>query len=93
MRIQETAADLALVLAALSSFRGKPVAPDTVVFGEIGLAGEIRPVQAGEDRLAEAAKHGMKRALIPRGNTPKSKSRLGIEVVSVDRLQDAIDRV
>ena len=91
MRIQETAADLPLVLAALSSFRGRPVPSDTVVFGELGLAGEIRPVQGGEERLAEAEKHGIVRALVPRANAPKARSRLKIEVRALDRLDQALD--
>ena len=59
VRINETAADLAVLLAALSSFRDRPLPIDLVVFGEVGLAGEIRPVLNGEDRLREAAKHGL----------------------------------
>ena len=91
MRIQEPAADLPLLLAALSSFRGQPVASDLVVFGELGLAGEIRPVQAGEERLIEAAKHGFKRALVPRANAPR-KPRKDIEVIPVDRLDQALEQ-
>ncbi len=91
MRITETAADLPLVMAAVSSFRGRPLRSDTVVFGELGLAGEIRPVQAGEERLAEAAKHGMKRAIVPRANAPKSRRRIEMDIIAVDRLQQAID--
>src|SRR6185503_18052339 len=79
MRIQETGADLPLLLAALSSFRGKPVAADTVVFGEIGLAGEIRPVAGGEERLLEAAKQGFRRALVPEGNKPRKALKLDLE--------------
>ena len=89
-RIQETAADLPLLLAALSSFRGRPVPHDLVVFGEVGLAGEIRPVQGGEERLQEAAKHGFKRAIVPRANAPKKGSIEGLEVIGVTRLAEAI---
>ena len=62
MRVSETAADLAVILAALSSFRDKPLGERLIIFGEVGLAGEIRPVPGGEERLAEAAKHGFTRA-------------------------------
>ncbi|MDH4275626.1 MAG: DNA repair protein RadA [Gammaproteobacteria bacterium] len=90
VRVAETGSDLPLVLAVLSSFRDKPVAPDWVVFGEIGLAGEIRPVQNGEERLREAAKHGFKRAIVPAANAPR-RAIDGLEVVAVSRLQEALD--
>jgi len=91
MRIQETAADLPLLMAALSSLRGRPVPMDTVVFGEVGLAGEIRPVAAGEERLQEAAKHGFRRALVPAGNQPRRSAKLDMEIVPLQRLSQAID--
>ena len=91
MRIQETAADLPLLMAALSSLRGRPVPMDTVVFGEVGLAGEIRPVAAGEERLQEAAKHGFRRALIPAANQPRRSAKLDMEIVPLQRLSQAID--
>ena len=90
MKIAETAADLPLLLAALSSFRGRPVPNDLIVFGEVGLAGEIRPVQNGEERLIEAAKHGFKRAIIPEANRPRKSSKLDLEVLTVGRLEQAI---
>jgi DNA repair protein RadA/Sms len=90
MRIQETAADLPLLLAALSSFRGRPVPHDMVVFGEVGLAGEIRPVQNGEERLVEAAKHGFKRAIVPEANRPRRTVKLDMEVFAVPRLDQAL---
>lgn len=90
MKISETAADLPLLLAALSSYKGRPVPNDLVVFGEVGLAGEIRPVQNGEERLIEAAKHGFKRAIIPEGNRPRKSTRLDIEVLPVARLDQAL---
>jgi DNA repair protein RadA/Sms len=90
MRIQETAADLPLVLAALSSFRGRAVAADTVIFGELGLAGEIRPVAGGEERLVEAAKQGFKRAIVPEANKPRRTVKLDIEVIPVASLRQAI---
>ena len=89
MRIVETAADLALVLAALSSLRNTPLPSDLVVFGELGLAGEIRPVPNGQERLREAVKHGFKRAIIPRANAPRTES-YGLEVIAADRLQMAM---
>lgn len=93
MRISETAADLPLLLSALSSFRGCPVPGDTVVFGEIGLAGEIRPVQNGEERLVEASKQGFKRALIPQANSPRNLNKAELEIIPVRRLDQAIDAV
>lgn len=90
MRITEPAADLPLLMAALSSFRGRPLPTDLVVFGEVGLAGEIRPVQAGEERLSEAAKQGFKRALVPEANKPRRGAQLDIEVISVKRLEQAL---
>ncbi|MBI2382612.1 MAG: DNA repair protein RadA [Gammaproteobacteria bacterium] len=92
MRIQETAADLPLLMAALSSFRGRPVANDLVVFGEVGLAGEIRPVQGGEERLLEAAKHGFRRAVVPEANRPRKAVKLDMDVRAVSRLSDALDQ-
>ncbi len=90
MRIQETAADLPLLLAALSSFRSRPLAGDCVVFGEIGLAGEVRPVSSGEERLHEAAKHGFKRAIVPEANRPRRGAVADLEVVGVSRLDQAL---
>ncbi|MGQ0700096.1 MAG: DNA repair protein RadA [Panacagrimonas sp.] len=91
MRIQEPAADLPLLLAALSSFRGRPLPTDLIVFGEVGLAGEIRPVQGGEERLIEAAKQGFKRALVPEANKPrKAAVKLEMEVTAVSRLDQAL---
>jgi DNA repair protein RadA/Sms len=90
MRIQETGADLPLLLAALSSFRGRAVAADTVVFGEVGLAGEIRPVAGGEERLVEAAKQGFKHAIVPEANRPRKSVKIDIDVVPVASLRQAI---
>lgn len=92
MKITETAADLPLVLAALSSFRNKPHPADLVVFGEIGLAGEIRPVPNGEERLKEAAKHGFKRAIIPKGNKPQQTIK-GMQIMTAQRLEEALEYV
>lgn len=91
VRIGETAIDLPVVLAALSSLRNRPVPSDTVVFGEIGLAGEIRPVPNGQERLKEAAQHGFRRAIIPRANKPARSAIPGLEVLAVQRLEEAVD--
>lgn len=91
VRVTEPAADLPLILSALSSLRNRPLPKDTIIFGEVGLAGEIRPVQGGADRLKEAAKHGFKRALVPKANAPKRGVIEGMEVVAAERLSDAID--
>jgi DNA repair protein RadA/Sms len=90
VRISETGADLPILLAVLSSLRKKPLPNDLVVFGEVGLAGEIRPVQNGPERLNEAAKHGFKRAIIPAANKPKGKIQ-GLEIISVSRLAEVLD--
>ncbi len=90
VRISETAADLPVLLAALSSFRTRPLPSDLVVFGEIGLAGEVRPVANGEERLQESVKHGFKRAIVPNGNMPKKPIK-GLQVDGIHRLHEAID--
>jgi DNA repair protein RadA/Sms len=92
VRINETAADLAVLLAILSSYRDRPLPPDRIVFGEVGLAGEIRPVQSGQDRLREAAKHGFSSAIIPSANAPKKASK-DIDVMAVKRLADVLDLI
>lgn len=71
VKVTETSADLALLLSLVSSFRNRPLPRDLVIFGEVGLAGEIRPVPSGQERIAEAAKHGFKRAIVPNANMPK----------------------
>lgn len=90
VRVSETGADLAVLLAVLSSFRDQPMSEGLVVFGEVGLAGEIRPVQHGEERLREAAKHGFTRAIVPKANAPRKPVK-GLEVIAVRRLEEAID--
>ena len=90
IRVQETAADLPVLLAVLSSLRDRALEDKTVTFGEVGLSGEIRPVPNGEERLKEAATHGFKRAIVPKANAPK-KGRVGdMEVVGVERLSEAL---
>ena len=90
VRVMETSADLAVLLAIVSSFRDNVLPQDLMVFGEVGLSGEIRPVPSGQERLREAAKHGFKRAIIPYANAPREKN-LGIEVVAVKSLQEALE--
>lgn len=92
VRVNETAADLAVLLAVLSSFRDRCLPNDLVVFGEVGLAGEIRPVPNGQERLREAAKLGFRRALVPAANAPKKRLE-GLQVTPVMRFADVLDRV
>jgi DNA repair protein RadA/Sms len=92
VRLGETAADLPALLAAVSSLEDRPLAPELVAFGELGLAGEIRPVPYGEERLREAAKHGFRRAIVPRSNAPR-KPVDGLELVAVARLDEALAAV
>ncbi|MES9816609.1 MAG: DNA repair protein RadA [Candidatus Thiodiazotropha sp.] len=90
VRITETASDLAVLMAALSSFRDRPIDLGLIVFGEVGLTGEIRPVPNGQERLREAAKHGFKRAVVPRLNLPKQPIQ-GLQVTGVDKLSDVLE--
>lgn len=89
VRVTETAIDLATLLAIVSSLRDRPVANDWMVFGEVGLSGEIRPVPNGQQRIAEAAKHGFKTALIPKANQPPNAPDT-IKLLSVATVQDAL---
>jgi len=91
LRIGETSADLPAALAITSSFRDKPCHEKLVSFGEIGLAGEIRPVRFGEERIREAVKQGFQIAIVPASNVPR-KSIRGIEVIGVRKIAEAIDR-
>jgi len=91
IRVQETAADLPVLLAVLSSFRDRPLPDKLVAFGEVGLSGEIRPVPNGEERLREAATHGFLKAIVPKANAPK-KAHIGeMEIIPVERLREALD--
>jgi DNA repair protein RadA/Sms len=92
MRIGETAADLAVLLAVVSSLTGIAIPNDLVVFGEIGLTGEIRPVPFGEERLVEARKHGFTRALIPAANAPRGATT-ALEIIPVSRIGEALSAV
>ena len=92
VKVQETSADLALLLAAISSFRSRALPKDVVVFGEVGLSGEIRPVPFGQERIKEAVKHGFKKAIVPAGNAPRDKIP-GMEVVAVKKLGEAMQAI
>jgi len=92
VKINEPASDLPVLLAIVSSLKGTPLGGKTVAFGEVGLSGEVRPVQRGHDRLKEAAKLGFNRAIIPRANVPKVGSK-DIDVVGIEHIKDAIDLI
>ncbi len=90
LRVQETAADLPVLMAIVSSLRDQPLASRTAMFGEIGLSGEIRPVANGEERIREALHHGFERIVVPRANAPRSPADAS-HIVAVDRLSDALE--
>jgi len=90
VKVTETSVDLALLLALVSSFRNNALPQDLVVFGEVGLSGEIRPVPSGQERIYEAAKHGFKKAIVPYNNLPKTPIE-GMEVVGVKKLSEALE--
>ena len=90
VKVLETASDLALLAAIMSSLRNRPLPHDLLVFGEVGLSGEVRPVPSGQERLKEAAKHGFKRAIVPKGNAPK-EAPPGLVIIAVTRLEQALD--
>jgi DNA repair protein RadA/Sms len=92
VRIAEPAADLAILVAILSSIRNRPLRDKLIVFGEVGLAGEIRPVQRGQDRLREAAKLGFTSAIVPKANDPRGKVA-DIEVIPVARVDEVLQRI
>ena len=91
VRIAETGADLAVILAILSSYRDRPIGNRLLVFGEVGLSGEIRPVANGEERLREAVKHGFEKAIIPKANLPKKGRVKNIELIPVGHLAETLD--
>ena len=91
VRIAETGADLAIILAILSSYRDRPLDRRRLVFGEVGLSGEVRPVPNGEERLREASKHGFESAIIPRANMPKSSTYKDLKLIPVSHLADTLD--
>ena len=90
VKITEPAVDLAVAMAVVSSLRNQPIPHKLAVFGEVGLAGEIRPVQRGQERLKEAAKLGFTQALCPKGNLPKGRIS-GMEVKGVGSLAEALE--
>jgi DNA repair protein RadA/Sms len=92
VRIAEPAADLAVLLAIVSSMRNRPLPRGLVAFGEVGLAGEVRPAPRGQERLREAAKLGFSLAVIPKANAPRQPIE-GLEIVAVDRLEHALERI
>jgi DNA repair protein RadA/Sms len=92
VKIGEPAADLAVLLSITSSLKNKPLPSKLIVFGEVGLAGEIRPAPRGQERLKEAAKLGFTRALIPEANRPK-QAIPGMQVVAVKRVEEAVARI
>lgn len=89
VKITEPGADLAVLLAIVSSLKNKPLPEKMVVIGEIGLAGEVRPVQRGQERLKEAAKLGFNQAIIPKANQPK-KPISGMNIMAVERVEEAV---
>ena len=95
VRISEPAADLAVMLAITSSLRGKPLPKGFIAFGEVGLAGEVRPAPRGQERLREAAKLGFSVAVVPKANAPKKGSRdiEGLTIHAVDRVEEAMEVV
>jgi DNA repair protein RadA/Sms len=90
VKVSETSADLASLLAMVSSFRNRPLPRDLVVFGEVGLSGEIRPVPSGQERIREAAKHGFRKAIVPAANAPR-ESIGEMQIIGVKNLADALD--
>ena len=92
VRVTEPAADLPVLLSVLSSFRDRPLPGDLAAFGEVGLAGEIRPVPNGQERLKEAAKHGFSHAVIPKENMPRKQDRPeGMTIIPVHRVSELLD--
>lgn len=91
LKISETASDLAVLAAAVSSLRGKAIARDTVIFGEVGLAGELRPVANGEARIKAAEQHGFKKLILPRANLPRARAKLNI--YAADTLSEALEQL
>ncbi|MFA6071989.1 MAG: magnesium chelatase domain-containing protein, partial [Janthinobacterium sp.] len=92
VKITEPAADLAVLLAINSSMRNKPLPRGLVVFGEVGLAGEIRPAPRGQERLREAAKLGFTLAVVPKSNLPKQAIE-GLKVIGVERIDEAFNKL
>lgn len=92
VKVTETSADLALLVALVSSFKNVALPSNLVVFGEVGLSGEIRPVQSGQERLKEAAKHGFAKAIVPKANCPKDPIE-GMEIIAVTTIAQALEAI
>ena len=92
VKVTETGSDLALLAAVVSSLRNRVFDSETIIFGEVGLAGEIRPVQSGQERLKEAAKHGFKRAIVPFANAPKQQGS-ALEIEPVKYLHEVLEKM
>ncbi len=92
VRIGEPAADLAVMLAIVSSLTDRPIPGKVIAFGEVGLAGEVRPAPRGQDRLREAAKLGFTRAIVPKANLPKGKIP-GLDIIAVERVDQAVAKL
>lgn len=92
VKVTETGSDLALLAAVVSSLRNRVFDAETIIFGEVGLAGEIRPVQSGQERLREASKHGFKRAIVPYANAPKQRIA-GMEVEAVKQVFEVLEKI
>ncbi|MGA2654845.1 MAG: DNA repair protein RadA [Gammaproteobacteria bacterium] len=92
VRVLETGSDLSVLLSVLSSLKNQALPADLVVFGEVGLAGEIRPVQGGQERLQEAAKHGFKRAIVPKANMKKTEFA-GMQITPVQNLTEVLENI
>ena len=90
VKVLETGADLAALMAIVSSLRNQPLPHELMVIGEVGLSGEIRPVPSGQERIKEAAKHGFQKAIVPKGNVPR-ETIPGMEVIGVTRLSEALE--
>lgn len=90
VKVLETGADLAAVMAIVSSLKNQALPHDLMVIGEVGLSGEIRPVPSGQERIKEAAKHGFRKAIVPKGNVPK-ETPPGMQVIGVTRLSEALE--
>ncbi len=92
VKITEPAADLSVLISIVSSLKNKALPSKLIVFGEVGLAGEIRPAPRGQERLKEAAKLGFTRAIIPEANKPR-QSIAGMEIIAVRRVEEAFSRL
>lgn len=92
VRVEETSSDMPLVAALISSYYNRSIPKDMIIFGEIGLSGEIRPVTSGTERIQEAAKHGFVKAIVPIDNVPRKKIE-GMEVIGIKTIQELIDNL